>query len=200
MENPPQSTSTHKDNQKPTQSAPAIGSTAAKTIATTPQQARKEPTSSPTSLASSPGPNVISTSPPQRTPSQSSLHKVHRQSFVENLRNVPPSPRSQRHPSFTGVHPSAIADLLSLPPTHKMPDPRFAGRDWRDITIGELVAPEDVKWVTMNTSVEDATKVRGKARFRHVFAARSPLGRGHSQSDTGFSSSFLLRTAPQTWS
>jgi len=148
------------DQPPPISSAPKNETKLATPIITTgPLQARKEPsTSSLASAASSSG--IISTSPPQRTPSQSSLHKVHRQSFAENLRNAPPSPRAQRHPSFTGVQPSVIADLLSLPPTHKMADPRFAGRDWREVTVGELVAPEDVNWVDMNTSVEETTMVR----------------------------------------
>lgn len=103
-----------------------------------------------------------STSPPKRVPSQPNLFNMtspHRQSFAENLRNMPPSPRSQRHPSFTGVHPAALQDLLSLPPANKMADPRFAGRDWRDIQLGELASLSDVKWVTMDTCVEEATMV-----------------------------------------
>ena len=103
----------------------------------------------------------ISPPVPQRTGSSSSVHKLghassHRQSFAENLRGLPSSPRSQRHPSLTQA---AIQDLLNHPPTAKQQNPRFAGRDWRDIAIGELVTGEDVKWVDMDTSVEDATKV-----------------------------------------
>ncbi len=101
--------------------------------------------------------------PPQRTPSSSSLHKSgiasahsHRSSFVEGLRGLPSSPRSQRHPSFTQ---SAIQDLLNHPPAARHHDPRFAGRDWRDIAIGELISEDDVRWVDMDTSVEDASMV-----------------------------------------
>lgn len=101
----------------------------------------------------------ISPPPPQRTGSSSSLHKIthgssYRQSFAENLRGLPASPRSQRHPSLTQ---SAIQDLLNHPPASRPQNPRFAGRDWRDIAIGELVTREDVKWVDLDTSVEDAT-------------------------------------------
>lgn len=72
---------------------------------------------------------------------------------------MPPSPRSQRHPSFAGVPPAAVQDLLSLPPANKAADSRFAGRDWRDIQLGELASLSDVKWVTMDTCVEEATMV-----------------------------------------
>lgn len=98
---------------------------------------------------------------PQRSPSQSSLHRSghassHRQSFADNLRNPPPSPRSQRHPSFTQ---QALQDLVNHPPPNKQPNPRFTGRDWRDVSIGELVSHDDVRWATMDTSVEEATMV-----------------------------------------
>ena len=72
---------------------------------------------------------------------------------------MPPSPRAQRHPSFTGVPPAAVQELLSHPPANKTADPRFAGRDWRDIQLGELASLSDVKWVTMDTCVEEATMV-----------------------------------------
>jgi hypothetical protein len=100
---------------------------------------------------------------PSRSNSSSSVHRtashghVHRQSFAENLRGVPPSPRSQRHPSLTQA---AIQDLLNYPPAPKPYNPRFTGRDWRDVHVGELVSREDVRWVEMDTSVEDATMVR----------------------------------------
>ncbi|KAM0492883.1 hypothetical protein ACHAPB_008661 [Verticillium nonalfalfae] len=97
----------------------------------------------------------------QRTPSQSSITKAsshaagHRSSFAENMRNAPGSPRSQRHPSFTQA---AVQELLNHPPAaNKHSNPRFAGRDWRDISVNELVSPEDVKWATLDTSVEEAS-------------------------------------------
>lgn len=100
---------------------------------------------------------------PQRTPSQTSLHKssphmsTHRQSFAENLRNAPGSPRAQRHPSFTQA---AVQELLNHPPAaHKHTNPRFAGRDWRDISVNELVSQDDVKWVNLDASVEEASMV-----------------------------------------
>jgi hypothetical protein len=98
---------------------------------------------------------------PQRSNSQSSLNRVghiatHRQSFAEHQRHPPPSPRSQRHPSFTQ---QAIQELLSHPPSNRPPNPRFAGRDWQDVSLGELASQDDVKWVDMSTSVEEATMV-----------------------------------------
>ncbi|KLU84523.1 SDS23, partial [Magnaporthiopsis poae ATCC 64411] len=79
---------------------------------------------------------------------------AHRQSFAENLRNPPPSPRSHRHLSFTQ---SALQELLSHPPSSRVPNPQFAGRDWRDVAVGELVSQDDIKWVDLDTSVEEAT-------------------------------------------
>lgn len=107
----------------------------------------------------------VATSPPavpQRTLSQTSLHKAshvstHRQSFAENLRNAPGSPRAQRHPSFTQA---AVQELLNHPPAAvKHSNPRFAGRDWCDISVNELVAQDDVKWVNLDSSVEEASMV-----------------------------------------
>lgn len=96
----------------------------------------------------------------QRSPSVSisaGSTSAHRQSFAENLRNAPSSPRSQRHPSFTQA---ALQDLLNHPPAHnKHANPKFAGRDWRDVDVGELVSPDDIKWVEIDSSVEEATKL-----------------------------------------
>jgi hypothetical protein len=86
--------------------------------------------------------------------SSSTSRSAHRQSFVESLRNVPPSPR-QRNPSLTQA---AVQDLLNHPPSaNKHADPKFAGREWRDIHVGEIVKPEDVRWIEMDGSVEEAT-------------------------------------------
>ncbi|KAI0382604.1 hypothetical protein F5Y04DRAFT_49024 [Hypomontagnella monticulosa] len=118
----------------------------------------------------------ISPPPPQRTGSASSLHKSghviahsHRSSFAENLRGLPPSPRNQRHPSFTQA---AIQELLNHPPAPRQHNPRFAGRDWRDVSIGELVSKDDVTWVQMDTTVEDATMALLKNTSSNVVIVR----------------------------
>jgi hypothetical protein len=41
----------------------------------------------------------------------------------------------------------------------KTTDPAFVGRDWREISIGELVSPDDLKFVELDTGIEDATNV-----------------------------------------
>lgn len=93
---------------------------------------------------------------PQGSNSQSGFHKaghVHRHSFAENQRHpAPPSPRTQRHPSLTQ---QAIQEFSN----HPRGNGQFAGRDWRDITLGELADPEDVRWAELDTSVQDATMV-----------------------------------------
>jgi len=78
----------------------------------------------------------------------------HRSSFAENFRQ---SPRSQRHPSFTQA---AVQELLNHPPASRSGDPRFVGRDWRQIRVGELVEGSDFRWVELDIGVEQATKVR----------------------------------------
>ncbi|OAA57016.1 cbs domain containing protein [Niveomyces insectorum RCEF 264] len=95
---------------------------------------------------------------PERSPSRSGIRHpaAHRQSLAENLRNLPPSPRSHRHPSFTQ---QAAQDLLNHPPPQRQPNPRFAGRDWYDIAVGELLSEDDATWAEMDTSVEECTKI-----------------------------------------
>jgi hypothetical protein len=95
-----------------------------------------------------------SVEPPARHASPSNGSISHRSSFAENLRH---SPRSQRHPSFTQA---AVQELLNHPPAARTGDPRFAGRDWRQIHIGELVQKSDVRWAELDTAVETATHVR----------------------------------------
>lgn len=118
-----------------------------------------------TANPTSPSPNSLgaaASSPMERNNSQSSTHKpthiaAHRQSFAENQRHPPPSPRNQRHPSLTQ---QALLELMNHPPSNRHPNPRYAGRDWRDIAVGELVVPEDVRWADLDLSVQDATMVR----------------------------------------
>lgn len=80
----------------------------------------------------------------------------HRQSLSETLRGPPGSPRNRRQPSLTQ---SAIQSLIDNPPPPKNVDPAFIGRDWREISIGELVSPEDLQFVELDTGIEEATNV-----------------------------------------
>jgi hypothetical protein len=90
-----------------------------------------------------------------RTPSSPSMG--HRASFAENLRSNPASPRqSHRQPSLSQA---AVQELLNNPPVGKHEGEEFAGRDWKSIRVGEIVGLEQVKFVEMNTTVEDATNV-----------------------------------------
>lgn len=69
---------------------------------------------------------------------------------------MPPSPRQQRQPSFSQA---AVQELLNNPPVAKPGDPAFAGRDWKDVEVGELVDIKDVRFVELDTGVEAATNV-----------------------------------------
>lgn len=84
----------------------------------------------------------------------------HRQSFTEQLRGMPPSPRAIRHLSFSQAQ---MQDLLNNPPTAGSSDPAFAGRDWQHIGVGELVNSKDLLFVELDTSVEAATNVGDRA-------------------------------------
>jgi hypothetical protein len=80
----------------------------------------------------------------------------HRSSFAENMRPAPPSPRTPRHPSFTQA---AVQELINHPQITRPGSTKFAGRDWRQIKIGELVSKDDVRFVESDTGIEEATKV-----------------------------------------
>jgi hypothetical protein len=104
--------------------------------------------SSVSSLGRSPPPSAkMSTSP--------SPHSAHRSSFAEHMRGGPSSPRASRQPSLSQ---QAFHDLINNPPT-KPGDPRFHGRDWKTIRLGEIVDTSQVRFVEYDTSVEDATSV-----------------------------------------
>ncbi|KAL4921590.1 hypothetical protein BDW62DRAFT_174022 [Aspergillus aurantiobrunneus] len=125
-----------------------------------------EPQSLDGATESSNGSNVVSprssidSRPPSvtgRTPrlSQVSNHQ-HRQSFSESLRAAPGSPRARRQPSLTQ---SAIQSLIDNPPAPHNMNPAFVGRDWREISIGELVSADDLKFVEIDTGIEEATNI-----------------------------------------
>ncbi|KAK4124136.1 hypothetical protein N657DRAFT_377601 [Parathielavia appendiculata] len=120
---------------------------------------------------------ALASPPMERNNSQSSsasTHKpshvaAHRQSFVENQRHPPPSPRNHRHPSLTQ---QALLELMNHPPSNRLPNPRYAGRDWRDIAVGELTVSEDVRWADVDLSVQDATMLLLKHNPTNVVLIR----------------------------
>ena len=91
----------------------------------------------------------------------------HRQSFTDQMRGLPPSPRSNRHLSLSQAQ---IQDLVNNPPTAGSADPAFAGRDWQHINVEELVNPEDLNFVELDTGVEAATNV-GAIKLRDPYVA-----------------------------
>lgn len=91
-----------------------------------------------------------------RVSQMSSGTPQHRQSMSEALRGPPGSPRSRRQPSLNS---SAIQSLIDNPPPPKNVDPAFIGRDWQQISIGELVSPQDLRFVELDTGIEEATNV-----------------------------------------
>lgn len=93
---------------------------------------------------------------PSPSPVNQGHGHAHRPSFTEQLRH-PPSPRQQRHQSLSQ---SQFNDLINNPPTAGQGDPRFAGKDWQRITVGELVNPEDLLFVELDTGIEEATNVQ----------------------------------------
>lgn len=82
----------------------------------------------------------------------------HRQSFGDA--RYPSSPRSARQSSVSSI---AIQDLIDNPPSRSTGDARFANRDWRTIKLCELTTPEDLKFIDVNASVEEATNVGNRS-------------------------------------
>ncbi|KAJ5760558.1 hypothetical protein N7520_007714 [Penicillium odoratum] len=80
----------------------------------------------------------------------------HRQSLSETLRGPPGSPRTRRQPS---LNQSALQSLIDNPPPPKTVDPAFVDRDWREISIEELISPDDLRFVEMDTGIEEATNL-----------------------------------------
>ena len=81
---------------------------------------------------------------------------THRHSFSDQFRGIPPSPRSSRNFFLSSA---GVQDLLNNPPKAGSADPSFLGRDWHGISVGELVDAKDVRFVGMETGIEDATNV-----------------------------------------
>lgn len=99
---------------------------------------------------------IPSRSPSGRRGHLSSPSQSHRQSFTDQLRGLPPSPRSARHLSLSQLQ---IQELMNNPPKVVSADPAFAGRDWQHINVDELVNSKDLLFVEWDTSVETATNV-----------------------------------------
>lgn len=93
----------------------------------------------------------------------------HRQSFTENLRGHPSSPRAHRQPSLSQ---QAFQDLLNNPPIGQREDSKFAGRDWRSIQAWEVIDAGEVRFVELDTSVEDATNLLIKSGAPNVILIR----------------------------
>ncbi|MCJ1250051.1 cell separation during budding [Trapelia coarctata] len=54
---------------------------------------------------------------------------------------------------------AGVQDLMNNPPKAGAEDPAFAGRDWHDISVGELVDPANVLFVEVDTGIEEATNL-----------------------------------------
>ena len=54
-----------------------------------------------------------------------------------------------------------VLELINNPPTagHDGADERFRGRDWRTISIGDLVQEAELRWVEFDEGIEQATDV-----------------------------------------
>lgn len=53
-----------------------------------------------------------------------------------------------------------MQSLIDNPPVRNASDPAFSGRDWTQISVGELTSGNDLKWVEADTGIEEATNVR----------------------------------------
>ncbi|KAI5813841.1 hypothetical protein BZA77DRAFT_320473 [Pyronema omphalodes] len=101
---------------------------------------------SPLSSARQPSPAALNSplkSPLNTRPSTGSLRSA-----------PPPSPRqSTRHPSIS----HSMADLLSTPPLPKQEN--VVPRDWRTVSVGELVDNQVLRYVDLDTPVETACQM-----------------------------------------
>ncbi|KAK5129486.1 hypothetical protein LTR08_003209 [Meristemomyces frigidus] len=145
----------------PRTSRPASSSSSGS--ANTPKHSKPSPLSTDPTL-----PARKDSSSQQASPSPSLSH---RSSLVENFRNYPPSPRAQRNPSFSG---QALNDLIMHPAVKGQggDDARFKDRDWRSIQVSELVEPGQIRFVELDTSIEDTTKLLIKSGAPNVVLIR----------------------------
>ncbi|KAF3491007.1 CBS domain-containing protein [Arthroderma uncinatum] len=135
-------------------------------------EAGQEPLGSPRLSSDSRSSSSRSSSLRRDPPSNATPAKLsHRQSLGESLRGVPSSPRARRQPSFTQA---AVQSLIDNPPSHAAADPAFSGRDWTQISIGELVQPVDLKFVDADTAIEDATNLLIDSSAHSLLIRESP--------------------------
>lgn len=85
---------------------------------------------------------------------------------------------------------------MAHPPHSRSPNPKFAGRDWREVQLGELVSinTDTVQWVDMESSVEEATMtlVKGNAAGNCVLVKEGPLKKPVSVFDYNDLNAYLL--------
>lgn len=85
---------------------------------------------------------------------------------------------------------------MAHPPHSRQPNPKFAGRDWRDVQLGELVSlnTDTVQWADFDTSVEEATMilVKGNPAGNCVLIKDGPLNKPVSTFDYNDLNAYLL--------
>lgn len=85
---------------------------------------------------------------------------------------------------------------MAHPPHSRQPNPKFAGRDWREVQLGELVSlnTDTVQWVDLESSVEEATMtlVKGNAAGNCVLVKEGPLKKPVSIFDYNDLNAYLL--------
>jgi len=92
------------------------------------------------------------------------------------MRGGPGSPRASRQPSLSQ---QAFQDLINNPPT-KPGDPKFQGRDWKTVRLGEIVDHSLVRFVEYDTTVEDATSLLVKSGAPNVVLLREDASSRHA--------------------
>lgn len=85
---------------------------------------------------------------------------------------------------------------MNHPPPSRQPNPKFAGRDWRDVQLGELISlnTHEVKWADMDSSVEEATiaLVKGNTAGNCVLIKDGPVKTPVSLFDCNDLNAYLL--------
>jgi CBS domain-containing protein len=72
--------------------------------------------------------------------------------------------------SFSGT---ALTELLMNPPVkNNGGDARFRGRDWRTIQVQEIIDPTETRFVELDTSIEDTTKLLVRSGAPNVVLIR----------------------------